>query len=216
MSEDIYTKISTYRKVVSMDIANSLSIEHVVKGWPFRERPLGWRESEWQAVAGCKTLAELGELSHRVMNQLPRPIALVSGPISTGGILKPGMKGESDIRANLDLFNKVVQTLLLGGVSLFNQMPLEDIFVPINTQWKAVNPPGSYCMPILEEFYRDVFAFPGMRGIILIPDWQSSFGAKWEVKEANSKGKHIIDLPKGWETWDEDELCTDIRLKLAY
>ena len=194
---------------------SSLSIAHVTERWPFRPMPIGWHEEEWQYIKHCNTLADLVPVAHRVIDRFraDMPVALVSGPISTGGILKPGTT-EADISANLKRFNEVVEGLLRAGLPLFNQMPFEDIMVPINREWKAKFP-DQYCFPILEEFYRGVFEYGRLRGIILIPGWESSFGANWEVNLIKMLGKEVIHLPVDWHESDPQEVVIRIAMRLA-
>jgi hypothetical protein len=175
--------------------------------------PVGWQEEEWLDILDCKTLADLVPIACRVIDRLPGPVALVSGPISTGGILKPGTQ-EADIKANLVVLNHAVEGFSKGGISLFNQMPFEDIFVPVNEAWKAANP-GKYCMPLLEEFYRGIFEYERFRGIILLPGWESSFGANWEYKTICKLKKEIVHLPVKWNEVPAEEVIVHIATKLS-
>src|ERR1035437_49906 len=186
-----------------------MNIKHITKQWPFRPMPVGWRKKEWDSVREAKTIADLVPISHRVMDHFsPNPVFLVSGPISTGGILKPGTE-DADIKANLQCFNQAVETLFKGGLLLFNQIPFEDLFVPVNKAWK-IEHPDTYCMPILEDFYRGLFDHKHLQGIVLIPGWESSFGANWEVKTITSLRKNVLDLPVDWHKKKPEEVAVHI------
>ncbi len=111
------------------------------------------------------------------------PLAMVCGPISTGGL--------GDIDANLARFEFVVTSLFAAGYPIFSQIPYEKTLHRI----RAERVKGKeYDMSLLTEFYLPLFE-SGMVGIkYFIPGWESSRGARWERDQATRLGIAVVDL----------------------
>ncbi|MDO8496351.1 MAG: hypothetical protein Q7S43_02765 [bacterium] len=105
----------------------------------------------------------------------PRPIAMLSGPISTGG---KGSRTE-----NLLVFSRAIQRVSAGGLIVFDQMPFED---DISRIFKS--DPRQEEMCLLEEFYLPIFETRFISLMCFLPSWESSFGARWEHEQAETIG----------------------------
>jgi len=101
----------------------------------------------------------------------PRPIAMLSGPISTGG---KGSRTE-----NLLVFSRAIQRVSAGGLIVFDQMPFED---DIGRIFKS--DPTQQELRLLEEFYLPIFETGFINLMCFLPNWESSFGARWEHEQA--------------------------------
>ena len=108
----------------------------------------------------------------------PRPIAMVCGPISTGGT--------GSRRQNLYIFSKVIERVTTDGLIVFNQMPFEndiDRIYNLNTDLPRIK--------LLEEFYGPIFRSGFISLLLFIPGWAGSVGAKWENEQAK-----ILGIPR--------------------
>ena len=105
----------------------------------------------------------------------PRPIAMLSGPISTGG---KGSRTE-----NLLVFSMAIQRASADGLIVFDQMPFED---DIDRIFKLN--PNQQELQLLEEFYLSIFETGFISLLCFLPGWKTSFGAKWEHDQAELLG----------------------------
>lgn len=101
----------------------------------------------------------------------PRPIAMLCGPISTGG---KGSRTE-----NLIVFSKAIQRVLADGLIVFDQMPFED---DLGRIFKSN--PRQEELGLLERFYLPIFETRFISLLGFLPGWKSSFGARWEHEQA--------------------------------
>ncbi|MEK7080032.1 MAG: hypothetical protein AAB901_01970 [Patescibacteria group bacterium] len=113
-------------------------------------------------------------------------IAQICGPISTGGL------GSREL--NMQRFRNAIACALSAGRVLFDQRPFEDAIARLSPDHSAEN----YDARILEEFYRAVFTSGHITRILLLPDWESSHGARWERSLAVELGITIEDYPIEW------------------
>lgn len=111
----------------------------------------------------------------------PQPIAMICGPISTGG---KGSRME-----NLIVFSRAIQRVSAGGLIVFDQMPFEDA---IGRIYKSDPRQQELCL--LEEFYLPIFETGFISLLCFLPSWESSFGARWEHEQAKRLSIPIIYL----------------------
>ena len=104
-------------------------------------------------------------------NFAPRPIAMLSGPISTGG--------KSSRTENLFVFSRAIQRVSAEGLIVFDQMPFED---DIGRIFKS--DPTQQELRLLEEFYLPIFKTGFISLMCFLPGWESSIGARWEREQA--------------------------------
>ncbi len=101
----------------------------------------------------------------------PKPIAMLSGPISTGG--------KSSRTENLAIFSRAIQRVSADGLIVFDQMPFED---DIGRIFKS--DPTQHELRLLEEFYRPILETKVISLLCFLPKWETSFGANWEHGQA--------------------------------
>ena len=119
------------------------------------------------------------------LTELGRHVAVVCGPISTGGT--------EHQTYNFQIFNAAVHGIAAWGVATFDQTPYEFGLRKLGIAWEAAGNTG-YCMPILEVFYARLFDSGLVATGWFIPGWQSSIGARWERRKFQSNGIPIVDL----------------------
>lgn len=143
--------------------------------------PSYWTEDIKKEADNVKTLEELSALSLRILKTLPRPILLVCGPISTGGL--------GSIDANLMKLNETVYKAINSGESVFDQTPFEDAVKRLRKEFNDTDGTKT-----LEAFYRPLLESGFISEMRFLPDWQSSKGATWEHKFAEDHGIKIVHL----------------------
>jgi hypothetical protein len=110
---------------------------------------------------------------------------IVCGPITTGG------RGSAE--ENMRAITAVVLHLENQGVRIFSQTTYEATLWTLKDQWEMSGNPG-YCMPILMDFYLPLFQSGYICKAYFLPNWESSFGARWERKQFAHLQIEIIDL----------------------
>ena len=105
---------------------------------------------------------------------MPKPVSLVSGPISTGGA--------GSLEKNLELFAEAIAHLEMHGENVFDQLPFENKITEFSKDYKG------YYMPILEDFFLPLFKSGKIAKIWFMPGWETSTGAKWEYEQAEKLG----------------------------
>lgn len=133
-----------------------------------------WTDKHYENLKKSETFPELLSVAYDIIDSIPKPIALVSGPITTGG--------QGSIAKNLEVFQRAITFLEDRGEYVFNQLPFEDKFSVMARSYKG------YFMPILEEFFLPIFQSGKVDKIWFMKDWQSSTGAKWEYEQAKKFG----------------------------
>lgn len=138
-------------------------------------------ESYIDKINQLQSFADMVALATEVLDSLPGDIAMVSGPISTGGL--------GSREANLKNLDETVQRLLQEGHTIFDQTPLDGKMNDFVSH--IIN---GYPMPILEEFYLPIFQSGKIKKLFFIKGYESSFGASWEHDRGNELGIKIIYL----------------------
>ncbi len=115
----------------------------------------------------------------------PRPIAMVCGPISTGG--------RSSRKENLQVFSRAIDRIAADGLIVFNQMPFEDDMERIyktNSDLQG--------LVLLEQFYWPILRSRFISLLCFLPGWQDSIGAKWEHGQAKKLKIPILYLAESY------------------
>ena len=99
------------------------------------------------------------------------PIAMLCGPISTGG------KGSR--QENLEVFELAIERASAGGLLVFSQMPFEE-----NMDRIYKSDPKLQGLMLLERFYRPIFKSGIIKLLCFIDGWEESVGAQWEYNTA--------------------------------
>jgi len=126
-------------------------------------------------IERAQTFSDLADVALRVLRQMPRPISMVCGPISTGG--------SGSVEKNLERFHAVIDALRDERVRIFSQMFFENKLFKMKT-WPSYK--GG--IQLLEEFYRPIFESGFIYRMYFMPNWQTSMGATWERGEAQRLG----------------------------
>lgn len=131
----------------------------------------GYEIGDYPEINAALTFEQLCQIALRIVRRLEAPVAMVSGPITTGGL--------GSIEKNIQRLDQVISELQSGGVSVFNQMAFEDSMqrIKATSYYKGGN-------HLLETFYLPIFESGLIQTIYFLPDWQSSYGATWEHAHA--------------------------------
>ncbi len=145
-----------------------------------------YSENALRRIKSAKNYQELLIVAIEVLDamrdQNPRkPIAMVCGPISTGGM--------NSREANLRIFSRAIDRISTDGLLVFSQMPFEDDMGRI---YKS--DPALQVLKLLEEFYLPIFELRFIKLLCFLPGWEKSVGASWEHKQAKTLGIPIIYL----------------------
>jgi hypothetical protein len=107
-----------------------------------------------------------------------RPIAMVCGPISTGG--------RGSRKENLEVFSRTIERISADGLFVFSQMPFENDMERI---YKSS--PELQGIRLLEEFYSPMFKSGLIKLMCFLPGWELSIGANWEHEQAK-----VLNIPR--------------------
>ncbi|MDB5254151.1 MAG: hypothetical protein JWL80_217 [Parcubacteria group bacterium] len=153
-----------------------------------------WTEVELARLETAEDFHLLAEVAITIlarMREVDEEIIQVCGPISSGGLGDPEL--------NKLRLEAAIRMAGEQGYHVFNQMPFETAIVRIMQKY----PPGQYCTEVLEVFYRTIFESGYIRRCFFVPNWHTSFGAKWERRACVRLGILLKDIPDSWfETAD--------------
>lgn len=145
-----------------------------------------WTSYDHKALREAKDFVDLFHVAQKVIDQIPNPTVAVSGPISTGG--------KGSIKENLYFLSASINLLHNKGFNVFDQTPFEEAMKRLREEWGG----EGYCMPLLEDFYKPIFESGNIQTMYFLPDWESSFGAKWEYNQCKRLGIEILYFSKEW------------------
>ncbi|MBI2064520.1 MAG: DUF4406 domain-containing protein [Candidatus Yanofskybacteria bacterium] len=149
-----------------------------------------YSEANLRELREAKSYAELLFVAIEILQTMreesfSRPLAMVCGPISTGG------KGSR--QANLEIFSRAIDRLLADGLFVFSQMPFENDMERIYN-----SSPELQGLRLLEEFYLPIFEMRFINLMCFLPGWEKSVGASWEHEQAERLGIPIIYLAQSY------------------
>lgn len=145
-------------------------------------------EKDKSELAAATTFVVLRDIALSVLARMPPGVCMVCGPISTGGLGSP--------KKNLEKFARAIDVLARRGENVFTQMPFEDPMRRIREENEGV---------LLETFYRPVFASVHVVRLCFLPDWMTSFGARWEHDRALELGLEREYFRDDWLTAPLDQ-----------
>jgi hypothetical protein len=98
----------------------------------------------------------------------------------------------------MKVFQRVIENLFVSeGLNVFSQIPFQEGMVAFYREWRRSNPhPGSYCWPILLEFYAPFFALRKFESFHFIHGYDASIGARWEHGQCIQLGIRRRYLPE--------------------
>jgi hypothetical protein len=138
-----------------------------------------WTDEDWILLKKAENTAQLLPIAMKVIKRIPRPRTQLCGPISTGGL--------GSIEKNLENFNNEIKKLQTNGLFVFDQMPFEE---PMHS-FMELSKNSEYLESILTDFYLPIFESGEIDEFYFLPDWKSSYGAKWEHNQAKRLGIKI-------------------------
>ena len=134
-----------------------------------------WTERHYKAVEKAGGFPELLLLAYDIIDSIPKPVSMLSGPISSGG--------SGSLTKNLETFAQTISTLEKQGEHIFNQLPFEDKFIELSKHSKL-----TYFTPILEDFFLPILKSGKIKKIWFMSGWETSTGAKWEYEQTQKLG----------------------------
>lgn len=155
-----------------------------------------WNEEMFETIERIKkypglltTMNDSLNLAKVLLKGLPKKLAIVCGPISTG---------KRSVEENLKIFDLTVQKVS-DDMPVFNQMPFEPIFENIHKlviEDKDLCPSGKSSEFFINYFYREIFLSKKDWVPHFIYGWESSVGATMEHEIFVQLKRDIIYLPE--------------------
>jgi hypothetical protein len=136
----------------------------------------------------ANSFSELVEIALSELRERKGPFSIVCGPITTGGY--------GSVEENVTALKAVINHYVALGTKVFDQTIYEPTLWSLKDEWEKTHGKIEYCEPILEEFYWPIFKSDQIIRGIFLPDWESSYGARWEREKLKNLGIEISDLPK--------------------
>lgn len=137
-------------------------------------------------ISECKDYEEMVTVALEIQQDMPKPLAQVCGPVSTGG--------KGSIEKNLQILENAMYKLILQGINIFDQASFEEPMQKIRQESDETLNESN--LELLEKFYKPLFESGLITIFYFLSDWQSSYGATWERKQTERLGIEIIDLPE--------------------
>ena len=134
-------------------------------------------------LLNAQAYSDLLPISIDVLNRMPKPVAIVCGPISTGGT---GHEGE-----NIKKFEETINKLKNSGINVFGQGYLIDKAIRRIANGNRSREEEDV---LLETFYRPLFESSLINEAYFIPAWETSYGANWEHAQMKRLGIKITYL----------------------
>ena len=144
-----------------------------------------YNKEHLQKIAECKDYEDMVTVALEILRDIPKPLVQVCGPVSTGG--------KGSIEKNLLRLENAMLKLVAQGINVFDQASFEEPMQKIRQESSKTSDESN--LELLERFYKPLFESGLINTLYFLPDWQSSFGARWERKQAEQLGMNIIDLP---------------------
>jgi hypothetical protein len=149
-----------------------------------------WQESDMEEIGKVMRFRDLVPIAFKVMDRMPPGGAeMVCGPITSGGL------GSSE--KNLAVLDSYIRKLTGEGHVVFSQLNFEKRMAEL----KAI--PGNTDEKLLIDFYQPIFRSGRLIILNFAPNWQTSFGARWERKQAERFNIAINDLESLLELGEE-------------
>jgi hypothetical protein len=142
--------------------------------------PEYWTEADRLEAEACLTFEDLSFIAQRIAARMPRPLAIICGPITTGGL--------GSVEKNLARFAMMIDRVKSSGENVFYQLQFEPYL------WKIIGSPNDRGgFHLLEAFYQPLFTLY-IQTFYFIPGWESSSGACWERAVAIMLKREIKNL----------------------
>ena len=142
-----------------------------------------WKRKDKADLLKAKTFVRLQKIAMRVIRRMPQPVGEVCGPITSGGY--------GDKNKNIRAFKAAIKKLIVQGNNIFNQMPFEDSMERI-----LRTPVFKGGDQLLAEFYLPIFKSGLIKTLYFMDNWKTSFGARYEHRQAKKLHIPIFYLPR--------------------
>lgn len=147
-----------------------------------------WKQKEIEKIRDTSTIEEILELSLGALRRIPSPVGMVCGPVSTGGL--------GSIEKNIQSLDEAITNFELHKIHVFDQSVLESGIRRLRRAFsekerlseKQVN------LRILTELYLPILESGLVQTLYFLPDWETSFGARWEHEHAKRLRLNIVYL----------------------
>jgi hypothetical protein len=160
------------------------------------ELPWPWTRHDIAALQACPNFTAAAGILIGVARRHPRPVLLVSGPISDG---PTGTRGENLIR-----FRQTIAALKKENQDVFHHLPVEtdESITFLKLQWleqaRADGLQSEYPFGILWELYRTLIGSDWVSGMVFIHGWENSIGARYEHSLCARLRKTTLHLKPEW------------------
>lgn len=134
-----------------------------------------WTPADFEKLKNAHSMPECLAMAMEILDRMPQPVVMVSGPISTGG--------KGSVEENTRAFADAIRLLRVSGKTVFNQLAFEDKFLELSRESKM-----AYFTPILDDFFLPILKSGKIKQVVFMKDWQSSTGSRWEYTEAGQLG----------------------------
>lgn len=145
-----------------------------------------YKEKHYSAIDTAKTYEELCAIALDVLKNMPQPIVVVCGPLSTGGT--------GDIKKNLALIEQTIYKLSDRGQQVFNYLPFEKAIPTLKAKFGENTREKNQLL--LDNFYLAIYSSGFIKKMYFLDGWELSHGASWEREIAKKHSIEIEDLPK--------------------
>ena len=149
-----------------------------------------WEEVHIERAKTANDFKLLGDLVCEVAAKMPKPLFMVSGPMTTGGL--------GSYSKNILLFQHAIDEAAQAGIHVFNQTMLEEHLQRLVREWYTCNPDSKYCSHVLTDVYETLLASGHLQGLYFMPDWNTSYGASWEREAAQRLNVAVQEYPTEW------------------
>lgn len=149
-----------------------------------------WEDHHIQRAKTAEDFTLLGELVCEVAEKMPKPLFMISGPMTTGGM--------GHYSKNILLFQHAIEEAREAGIHVFNQTMLEEHLQRLLRNWFASNPDSKYCTYVLTDVYETLLSSGHIQGLYFMPDWETSYGARFEREAAERLNLALHDYPIDW------------------
>lgn len=146
-----------------------------------------WKDRDLYLLKRAETFEEVKDVAVSVLQRMPNGLSQLCGPLSTGG----------DLKRNMEIFKRCIVELRAQNLNPFDQAPLEIGLTRLKNKWDIVHN-NEYCMPILEVVYKAVFESGKIVRTYFLPNWETSFGSRWERAILYELGVEINEFPIQW------------------
>ncbi len=150
-------------------------------------------QEQLRAIKRAETFESLSDIALLVLRGMPPGVAMVCGPITTGG--------SGSVEENLKRFARAIALLDSRGENIFTQLPFEAPMQKIKEN-KAYYKGGEH---LLKTFYFWLFCSGYVTRLCFLPGWESSYGARWEHDRALAFDLEIKYLKENFELLGPDE-----------